>query len=393
LGNEDTMKKSVILRAPCMTQSGYGVHSRQIARWLFDRNDVNITCNPVPWGITPWILDRSRCDGLLGKIMDTSMEPPPGTDLSIQVQLPNEWDPRLSKFNVGVTAGVETNICHPHWIEAINRMDRVIVPTNHVKETFMSSGKVSTPIEVVPESYIDAIDDDDIPALELPIETSFNFLLVGQITATASEADRKNTFYAIKWLCEIFGNDPDVGIIIKTNSGRSTKIDRQITTDLMRNLLGEVRSGPYPRFHLLHGDMTEKEMAALYKIPSIKCLVALTRGEGFGLPILEAAAAGIPVIATNWSGHLDYLSLGKFIPVKYTLENIHKSLVSDNIFIDNAKWASPSEHDAKNKLKKFRMKSTIPNGWAQDLKMKLRETHSFNAIAKAYDEKIGNIFL
>ena len=190
-------------------------------------------------------------------------------------------------------------------------------------------------------------------------------------------------------MCELFKDDPDVGIVIKTNSGRLTKIDRQVTTDTLKKLLSEVRSGPYPKVYLLHGDMSDQEVASLYRDPKIKALVSLTRGEGFGLPTLEAAASGLPVIATNWSGHLDFMNLGKFIPVNYAKERIHESLVNDNIFCELASWANPIEDDAKNKILKFRKKSQIPKQWALELKNKLKKTHSYDSIAKLYDAEIG----
>ena len=138
-------------------------------------------------------------------------------DISFQVQLPDEWDNTLAKLNVGVTALVETDVCNPEWISCINKMDLVIVPSNHVKNTIDNTGKTSTPIIVVPESYIEAIDDKSVKALDLYIDTKFNLLIVGQFTGGDPESDRKNLFNTIKWLCESFEGDPDVGIIIKTN--------------------------------------------------------------------------------------------------------------------------------------------------------------------------------
>ena len=102
----------------------------------------------------------------------------------------------------------------------------------------------------------------------------------------------------------------------------------------MRSILGEVRCGSFPRVHLIHGNLTTDEIVGLYRNPSVKCLINLTRGEGFGLPILEAAACEIPVIVTNWSAHLDFLNLGKFIPVHYKLVYITSQRIDNIIFYD-----------------------------------------------------------
>ena len=132
-------------------------------------------------------------------------------------------------------------------------------------------------------------------------------------------------------MCESFANDPDVGIVLKTNSGKGTKIDRNVTLRVVNQVISEIRKGPYPRIHLVHGNLTSEEVAGIYKHPKIKALVALTRGEGFGLPILEAAASGLPIIATPWSGHMDFLSRGKFIPVEYSLQEIPGSRIDNKI--------------------------------------------------------------
>ena len=188
---------------------------------------------------------------------------------------------------------------------------------------------------------------------------AFNFLIISQLTGNSPDTDRKNIFNTIKWICEAFKDDPDVGIILKTNHGRGTTIDRQLTQNLVRSLLGEVREGAYPRIHLLHGNLYPDEISGLYKNKSVKGLVSLTRGEGFGLPLLEAAASGLPVIATNWSAHTEFLSLGKFLKIDYDLVDIPESKIDNRIFVPNAKWADPYEKDFKRKILKFKKKNDL----------------------------------
>jgi len=195
---------------------------------------------------------------------------------------------------------------------------------------------------VIPESFYDCIEKSPDP-IDLDFSTSFNFLIFGQLTGFNPENDRKNIFYTIKWLCETFKDDEDVGIVIKTNSGKNTRIDRENTAQLLKKLLGEVRLGPLPRVHFLHGTFSQQEIASIYQHSKIKALVSLTRGEGFGLPLLEAAASGLPIIATNWSGHKDFLDHGQFLDVKYQLEEIHESRIDNHIFRKGARWAQPLE--------------------------------------------------
>lgn len=390
---EDRAMKSVIFRGPVLTQSGYGQHSRMVAAWLLSRKDVNVKFQALPWGNTPWFLDANASDGLVGEIMKRTDVEPKQADVSFQLQLPNEWDPKIAKHNVGMSAVVETDRCHPSWITACNAMDQVIVPSQHAKLALTNSGTVTSPLHVVPESYAEAIEHinaDDVAQQER-FSTPFNFLIFGQITGNNPHNDRKNTFHAIKWLCETFKNDPDVGIVLKTNMGRNSKIDRNMVKNMLVALLNEVRKGPYPKLHLLHGEMSDKEVACLYRHPQIKALVSLTRGEGYGLPTLEATASGLPVVATGWSGHLDFLNLGKFVSVYYQLGDVHPSRIDDKIFVKGARWANASEDDFKKRIRKFKDSPAIPKEWAQELRTKILPKYSLKNICAMYDDLLGNI--
>jgi len=386
--------KKVLVRGPVLTHSGYGSHARMIARYLLSRSDVDVTFEVLPWGDTPWVLNRNAWDGLAGQIMDRSgFEKGDHFDLSLQIQLPNEWDNSYAKVNIGVTAGVETDICNPEWVLHCNKMDKVIVPSQHTKSNLMSVGGVTTPIIVVPESFPDELLSKEPKSIDLGLETTFNFLLFGQITGNNTYNDRKNIFFTLKWMCEAFKTDKDVGIVIKTNIGRLTKIDKKLCENLINQVLTEVRgTSQYPRVYLLHGDMKDDDLHALYTHPQIKAMVSLTHGEGFGLPLLEAAACGMPVIATGWSGHTDFLNHGKYINVEYDLKEIHESRVDGKIFVHGAKWAYPDEDNFKRKIKKFKESSSTPKQWAVDLQTKIVEKYSFQSVSKVYDDVLGAYF-
>jgi glycosyltransferase involved in cell wall biosynthesis len=379
--------KTVLLRAPVLTLSGYGVHARQVARWLFEQEDkleLDITVEPLNWGHTGWLTDVEAEDGLVGRVLQASENTKPFYDVTIQLQLPNEWNPMLGAFNIGITAGVETDRCNPSWIDAVNQMNLVVVPSEFTKHSFLNSGKVVTDLVVIPEAFVDEVLEQDSCSVELNLPTKFNFLVFGQVTGNNPENDRKNLAYTFKWLAEALADRPDVGVIVKSNLARNTKIDRLACTNMFSKLVEEIKKGPGPRFYLLHGNMKNKEVVGLFKHPSVKALVSLTHGEGFGLPILEAAACGIPVIAPDWSGHMEFMKHGRFLKVEHKIGPIHETRVDNNIFIPGAQWAYPSEQDAKRKFVKFVDAPIIPKQWAMELKEKLLKLYSFETISAEY---------
>jgi glycosyltransferase involved in cell wall biosynthesis len=386
LDGGDALMKTVVFRGPALTQSGYGVHARQVARWLLQRSDFDVKFMTLPWGDTPWLLDKDLHGGLVGEIMKRTVPPTFKADVSFQLQLPNEWDPTIAPVNIGITASIETDRCNPDWIAACNQMSAVVVPSQHSKASLTNTGNVTRPLYVIPEAYCDAI--TTTAQVDLPeFSTPFNFLVFGQLTGNNPESDRKNIFYTVKWLCEVFKDDPQVGIVLKTNVGKNSRIDRGMTQGIIRRIVDESRRGSAnPKVHLLHGDMNDTEVAALYRHPQNKALVSLTRGEGYGLPILEAAASGLPVIATGWSGHLDFMNLGKYVSIYYQLTEVHPTRVDGKLFMKGARWATPSEEDFKKRVAKFRNSCSTPREWAKELAPIIQQKYSLTNVMSMYDQ-------
>jgi glycosyltransferase involved in cell wall biosynthesis len=118
--------------------------------------------------------------------------------------------------------------------------------------------------------------------------------------------------------------------------------------------------------------MTETEIHSLYKHPKVSAMVALPHGEGFGLPIFEAAYSGIPVVATGWSGHLDFLvdASGKdqFYNVAFDINQVQAEVVWENVLIKESRWAYPREGSAKEQMRKCYEEKKDSSEYALELK-------------------------
>mgnify|MGYP003645064510 FL=1 len=278
--------------------------------------------------------------------------------MSVQVTIPNEWE-KIAPVNIGYTAGIETTKVAPVWLQAANeKVDKIIVVSTHSKNVYENTAVVAvdsntgqemdyrlqTPIYVV--NY-PVKEYDDLEELELNLEFDFNFLAVAQF------GPRKNLPNTIKWFVEEF-QDEEVGLVVKTNIAKNCLMDR---TRIMADIKNFISTLPEHKckIYILHGDMTDQEMHSLYRHPSITALLALPHGEGFGLPIFEAAYSGLPVVATGWSGQLDFLtdeeSKERFYNVSFDLQPIAPDIVWENVLIKESMWAYPREQSAKQKMR------------------------------------------
>ena len=355
------MKKKVILKGPLLTRSGYGEQARFALRSLRSREDLfDIYIQPLQWGKTSWTseMDEERVwiDETIEKTI-AYVQNGGRFDMSIQVTIPNEFE-RMAPVNIGYTAGIETTKVAHQWIAKANEMDKIIVVSNHSKQVFESTeyqaqnqqtGQVFT---LKTETPVDAVNYpvkgfDLLPDLELGLTTSFNFLTVAQ------SGPRKNLHNTIKWFIEEFRNE-DVGLVVKSNISKNCLMDRQKLLGDMQRFLRQ-QGERQCKVYLLHGDMTDQEMHSLYRNPQIDAFVSLPHGEGFGLPLFEAAYSELPVVTTGWSGQLDFLvdenGNERFYNVSYDLQQVQKEVVWDGVITADSMWSYPREQSAKQQMR------------------------------------------
>ena len=355
------MKKKILLKAPLLTRSGYGEQARFALRSLRSREDLfDIFIQPLQWGQTSWINEFDEERQWIDQAIERTIayiQQGGKFDISLQVTIPNEFQ-KIAPINVGYTAGIETTKVAHQWIQKINEMDRIIVVSNHSKRVFENTQyeakventgecftlKAETPINVVNypvKNY------ENTMGLNLNVTTPFNFVTVAQF------GPRKNLLNTVKWFIEEFRNE-DVGLVVKSNMAKNCLMDRN---KLMQDLSVFVRNqgDKKCKIYLLHGDMTDEEIHSLYKSNNIDAFISLSHGEGFGLPIFESAYSGLPVIATGWSGQLDFLidddGKEQFYNVSFDLKPVPQEAVWEAVILPDSMWAYPREASAKKQMR------------------------------------------
>lgn len=356
--------KKILLKGPILTRSGYGEQSRFALRALQSRPDLfDIYIEPITWGNTSWIPEddeeRQAIDNMIEKTIHHTHGGGDGKyDIALQITIPNEWEKNQNaNMTVGYTAGIETTLCSHPWIIKGNEIDRIICVSNHAKDVyektqfqaerpdgFQFTLKLETPVSVVgyPVKEHESVD------VGLPMTTDFNFLCVAQW------GPRKNIENMIKWFLEEFKED-NVGLVLKTNIAKNCHMDRNITYDRIKTLRGQVAPDAKCKIYLLHGDMSEEEIHALYEHPNIHAYVSISHGEGFGLPLFEAAYSGLPIVTAPWSGQTDFLydeqRKERFYSISYDISQVPEHAVWDGVIIKESSWCYPREYSTKKKMR------------------------------------------
>ena len=357
------MKPLFVISCPIDTYSGYGSRSRDLVKAIIELNKYDVKIMPQRWGSTPWnfIEDHQEKWGFLKNYMLGQPQLPKQPEIWAQVTVPNEFQP-VGKYNIGFTAGIETTVCAPEWIDGVNRMNITYVSSEHAKKVFEESSfeqkdlqtkqtvrviKLEKPIEVLFEGAdIDLykpIETKEITSIDLSsIKEDFAYLFVGHWLQGDVGEDRKNVGLLIKAFYETFKNKmKKPALILKTSMAGTSYMDREEILKKIAAIRQTVNAVNIPNVYLLHGEFADNEINQLYNHPKVKAMVNLTKGEGFGRPLLEFSLVKKPIITTNWSGHIDYLD-GEFVSlVGGEVKLVHASAVVPNMILAESSWFSP----------------------------------------------------
>lgn len=387
-------KPVLLLMAPVTTVSGYGARSRDIAWALIKSDKYDVKIWPTRWGNTP--MNALSDNNPKHKAIYDRLLPEPKLhqqpEIFIQITVPNEFQ-KVGKYNIGITAGIETTMASGPWIEGCNRMDLVLTSSEHSKKVLQQSAwtqvdnntkqpigelRLTTPIEVLfegvdLETYFKTSEIHKTVADQLKqVKEDFAFLYVGHWLNGEIGEDRKNVGMLIRTFLEAFKgkashNQP--ALILKTSHADFSPIDRAELLkkiDMIYKSTNTTKS--LPNVYLLHGDLTDDEMNSLYNHPKVKAHITFTKGEGYGRPLAEAGVSQKPIIAPNWSGHIDFLKHGVLLPGQLT--KVHPSAAWDQVILQESEWMTVDYgvaggmmrsmvDDYKNYLEGARKQSTV----------------------------------
>jgi len=359
-------KPLLIFQAPVATRSGYGDHSRDILKSLFELDKYDVKIVPTRWGNTPQ--DQLDPSSEFGQkiIQNIATQVDRQPDIFIQISVANEFK-RVGKYNIGITAGVETTIAPQEFIQGGNQMDLIITPSKFTKEVLVKTSydqvdkntkqkvgelKLQKPVEVLFEGVNTEIFNGKSSSSILEgVDTDFNFLFVGHWLGGDLGQDRKDVGMMIKTFCTVFKDLPkkqQPGLILKTSQAGFSIMEREGISKKIQEVTNQFGDS-CPPIHLVFGDLSESELNSLYNDKKVKAFLMFTKGEGYGRPLAEFASTGKPIIVSKWSGHTDFLPEENTVYLEGELKNVHET-AANKFLLKEAQWFTVDYSKAAGKI-------------------------------------------
>lgn len=396
----------VLVKGPALSMSGYGEQTRFMLDAIRHRQDIDLFLVNINWGKSNLIAaNDEKTNWIKSLISKTAMahqaDKQFSYDMSIQVTIPNEWE-NIAPINVGYTAGIECDRVSPVWIEKGNMMNKIITISKHSMDSYKGTQyqlatkqdpnkvignlQLSTDIDYV--SYCARNFEKSSESLELGITTSFNFMTISQF------GPRKDLENLLISFLEKYKDNPDVGLVVKTHILNTSVLDKHRLKNTLKPLMKKYKDKKC-KVYFLHGELSDSQMNSLYQREDIHAYVTSTHGEGYGLPIFEAVCNGMPVIAPDFSGHVDFLYAnvkekkkvkGKtkikeknkalFCKIPHELRPIQKEAVWKGVLEEGSKWAYCSQSGIASSMEKVRSNYGMYKKWATELKSHVLEDFS-----------------
>jgi glycosyltransferase involved in cell wall biosynthesis len=397
-------KPTFVISCPIDTYSGYGARSRDIVKAIIELDKYDVKVMPQRWGNTPFgfIKNNPEWEFLTNYLLQQP-QLPAQPEIWMQITVPNEFQP-VGKYNIGCTAGIETTVAPAEWVEGCGRMNLILGSSEHTIKVLKDSKfekrdqQTNQTVGIIEwkgdsEVIFEGADIEKYKPVKSTFDLSnikeeFAYLFVGHWMQGHLGEDRKNVGLLVKAFYETFKNKAKKpALILKTSTVGSSYMDRDELIKRIQAIKSTVKSNNLPNIYLLHGEFTDVEMNEIYNHSKVKAMINLTKGEGFGRPLLEFSLVNKPIITTNWSGHTDYLNPEFTTLLPGNMTKVHHS-AANNMLLADAEWFSVDTGHVGSYLR-----DVFENykGYAENAKrqgFQSRSKFSFDAMK----EKLGKLF-
>lgn len=344
-------KFKVLIQAPVFSRSGYGQWADALVPALLEYPWFDAEIEAVNFGAC--VPRQSK--GPFNQLMVSKFAQPGQKtyDGCVSINLPCNSIPAGNIFNFNFCAGIETDrlpdylmaggTVNGRRVPGVNHWSLNVLMSTFARDVYFNSNiKPKWPVEV-----LNACADTSIFKLEPPKQASVDaalaqiaeeeiFLYVGQRTHPHYGLDRKNQDLLVEVFCETFKDKPNrPALVMKTNGTNFSCYDRDASLINIQCCKARVKDHGC-NVYLLHGELEDAEMAALFAHPRVIASVTATRGEGYSLSHLQASLCGLPVIAPDHSGYKDFLD-ARSILLPGQLVEIPEAAVSE-WFVKGSKW-------------------------------------------------------
>lgn len=326
---------NLIFKAPLRGIAGYGIVSRNIILELSEYKDISIYVKLIPW-LNKTYGGDSRNWPVIYNLISSNPKFDQDSNL-LHISIAKEFRGRENKYAFAFGYSFfETTTLPSDWVKGCNSMDVMIVPSSFNYETFKYAG-VRVPVEIVPFGVdTNFYKPDSVTFGTIP--EKFTFLSIAQISP------RKGCDLIVKAFLECFRANKDVQLLLRWYFSHD-KNDYLRVKKFIWNLRKEINMEHGGNI-LLIPTIHETQMPRLYA--SAHALVAPFRGEGWGLPVIESLACGIPVICTNWGGITEFVNKDFGILLDYKLGKVAPNAVMDTS--ENHFWAEPNYEQLKSAM-------------------------------------------
>ncbi len=319
----------IIWRSPIMDSSGYADSSRNLLFSFMDAgNEIKIV--EEKWNEIQTELPNEE----LERIQQNLITHDYFSDLEIHYSLPVLQIPSVkTNFRIARTM-FETEMLPKEFVNNLNQLDRIWVPTEFNRNGFVNSGIDPQKIAIIPEAIDSKRFSKRTKSIKLLSNEKYKFLSIFDWTL------HKGWDILLEAFVYEFGSNEEVGLYIKTWSSNGYSIEQihDQSDSHLKNCFGHGLDH-YKNIHIWQEHLTSKQLPELYH--SVDCFIIPTRCDGWCRPLMEAMASGLPTIATNWSGPAQYHNEKYGYPLRYNLQLV-SSLGSREIPCYKGQiWAEP----------------------------------------------------